>query len=212
MFESCEIANITISPVYMAMIVSLLVSYLLVWNFEDKLSLYILWIKTIVIFYIVYKLSFLVFYPENWSDFLYANGGVEGLLSALIISYVYLAYKTDRLYYVESFMFWAMCFLVFYNFIEFQSLTQWPYLVMMLITLVGTISMYFLSNYFRRILVIFIVSSVAQLVIRMFVYNGEMIFGLSIIEWWLLISLLYVIVMTFRGLRNEVGDTTEANN
>lgn len=209
MFENFEIFGVAVQPVYIAVIMSLLISYLLIWESDAKKSLYVLWLKTLVIFFVIYKVSFLIFNPGDFNNLLYANGGTEGLLLGLVISYAYLGYKTDRLYYIESFIFWAMSFLVFYNFLELQTITQWPYLTMTLITLAGIILMYFLSKHFRRVVVVFIGTIIIQLVIRVFVYNGEMVFGLSSIEWWLLISLLYVIVMTFRGLKNEIGETTE---
>lgn len=212
MFELYEIWNILIHPVYIAVITAFLVSYLLIWESDDKPELFILWLKSIVMFFLIYKLSFLIFDFSQISHFLYANGGLEGLLLAIAVTYAYLAYKTDRLYFIESYMFWAVSFLMLYNYFEYQTLSQWPYLMLMIISLASIASMYFLNNHFRKILVVFITATVVQLFLRVFIYNGDTLFGLSIIEWWLLISLAYVIVVTFRGLKEEIGDTMKVDN
>lgn len=212
MFELYEIWNILIHPVYIAVITAFLVSYLLIWESDDQPELFILWLKSIVMFFLIYKLSFLIFDFSQISHFLYANGGLEGLLLAIAVTYAYLSYKTDRLYFIESYMFWAVSFLMLYNYFEYQTLSQWPYLMLMIISLASIASMYFLNNHFRKILVVFITATVVQLFLRVFIYNGDTLFGLSIIEWWLLISLAYVIVVTFRGLKEEIGDTMKVDN
>lgn len=211
MFEVFQIGSIIIHPVYIAVVTSFLISYLLIWDSEDKQELYKLWLKSIIILFLVYKLSFLIFDISQISSWIYADGGSEGLLAGIIVYYAYLIYKTDRLYFVESYMFLAVSFIMLYNYFEYQALSQWPYLVLMAVSLLSLSAMYFLSNHFRKILTVFVVTTITQLILRMFIYNGEILIGLSVIEWWLLISLAYVIVIAFRGLKNEVGDTMKAN-
>lgn len=205
MFEEFSFGILSINPVYVMIGLSLLIAYLFIWKSEDKRALFGVWLTSLLIVLVTYKLSFLIFGDAHISNIIYSNGGSEGLLLGLIFGFIFLMYKTDRLFFIESYIFWILPFLMLYGYLEVRAITQWPYVVLIVITLAALIVSYFMWTRFRALFILFVTVIVTQLIGRIFIYNGTIVFGLSLIEWLLVFSLVYVVMMTFRGVRNEAG-------
>lgn len=207
MFETFDIGSISIPSVYMAIILSFIVTYLMLWESEDKKRLFNEWTNAIILLFLVYKLTYI---PFNWSEFinnpmgvLYFDGGAEGLLLALAVTFFYLFYQSRGLFYVEAYCIFSVALLAFYGVLELRTLPQWPYIAMAIITLAALVLIYFMWRRFRAILAITATVFIMQLLGRFFIYSGPEVLGVSIIQWWIIISLVYVLLSVNKGNDDE---------
>lgn len=198
MFETFDIGNISIPSVYMAILLSFIVTYLMLWESEDKKRLFNEWTNAIIILFLIYKLTYI---PFNWSEFinnplgvLYFDGGPEGFLIALVVTFVYLFYQSRGLFYVEAYCIFSVSLLAFYGVLELRALLQWHYIALAIVTLAALVLVYFNWRRFRAILFITVTIFVVQLLGRFFIYSGPEVSGISIVQWWIIISLIYVLL------------------
>ncbi|WP_342388255.1 hypothetical protein [Salinicoccus bachuensis] len=207
MFETFDIGNISIPSVYMAILLSFIVTYLMLWESEDKKRLFNEWTNAIIILFLVYKLTYI---PFNWPEFidnpmsaLYFDGGAVGLLIALVVTFVYLFYQSRGLFYVEAYCIFSVSLLAFYGVLELRALLQWHYIALAVITLAALVLIYFMWRRFRAILFVTVTIFIVQLLGRFFIYSGPEVSGISIIQWWIIISLIYVLLSMNKETEGE---------
>ncbi|MCG1010480.1 hypothetical protein J4760_10660 [Salinicoccus sp. ID82-1] len=207
MFETFTIGNFSLPSIYMAILLSLIVSYLMLWDSDEKRELFNRWTNGLIILFLVYKLTYIVF---SWTEFinnplgvLYFDGGAPGLLIGMVIAFIYLFYVSKGLFYVEAFCIFSVSFLAFYGILEIRSLMQWHYTALAVITLAALISIYFLWRRFRVIFAVTVAILIMHLIARFFVYSGIEMLTLSIIQWWILLSLIYLIAVTSKDTEDE---------
>ncbi|AKG72914.1 hypothetical protein [Salinicoccus halodurans] len=209
MLESFTIGSFEISSLYIAFAAAFLVSYLMIWNSEEKKHLFSHWLNAVIILFLIYKLSYIIF---NWNVFtgsplnvLYYDGGQQGLLAGLIVMFIYMIYRSNSLFYAEAYSIFSVAFITLYGVLELRVITQPPYIIMAVVSLVALIAIYFMWHRFRAIAVIFIILFVTQLIVRFFIFNGETILSLSLMQWWISGSIVYVLLTTEKGMRDENG-------
>ncbi|GAB3067857.1 hypothetical protein ACFOU0_00890 [Salinicoccus sesuvii] len=207
MFETITFGVFTLSLTYLAILLSLIITYLMLWDSDEKRSLFREWTITLVILFLIYKITYIFFdwnsFINNPSGVIYYSGGTEGLLIALLAAFGYLFYKSKSLFHVEGYCIFAVSFLALYGILEFRSLMQWHYIALTIITLLALIAIYFIWRRFRAILVISITIFIVQLITRFFIYSGPELIGLSIIQWWLVLSFIYVLISTAKDPESD---------
>lgn len=213
MLESFTIGSFEISSLYIALAVAFLISYLMVWNSEEKKHLFSHWLNAVIILFLIYKLSYILF---NWSSFIesplnifYYDGGQQGLLIGLIAMFVYIVYHSNSLYYAEAYSIFSVAFITLYGVLELGVISQLPYILMSVTSLAALIGIYFTWHRFRVITAIFITLFITQLIVRFFIFNGETILSLSLVQWWITGSIIYVLLSAEKGMRDENGPQLE---
>lgn len=207
MFETFTFGVFTIPSIYLAILLSLIISYLMLWDSEEKRTLFSVWVNALIILFLTYKITYIIFdwnaFTDNPFGLFYHNGNVPGLLVALVATFGYLFYQSKGLLHVEAYCIFAVSFLTLQGILEFRTLMQWHYIALVMATLAALIAIYFVWRRFRVILAIAITIFVMHLIIRFFIYSGPELIGLSIIQWWLMISLIYTILATVKDAENE---------
>lgn len=209
MLESFTIGSVEIPSIYIAFLLALLIAYLMIWNSDEKKNLFSCWLNGAAMLFLIYKLSYI---PFNWSSFiesplnvLYQNGGQWGVLIGLIVMFIYMIYRSNSLYYAEAYSIFSVAFIALYGVLELRAITQGPYIMLVVLSLGALGAIYFIWHRFRVITLIFITLFVTQLIVRFFIFNGEVIFSLSLIQWWITGSIIYVLATTEKGMRDENG-------
>lgn len=209
MLETFSIGGSTISSIYVAIGVALLVAYLIIWNSDQKKHLFNKWLNAVIILFLVSKLSYI---PFSFNEFIndpaglfYGNGGNAGFLIGLIVMFAYLVYRSDSLFFAESFSIFNIAFITLYSVLELRVITQWPYITLALVSLGALIAMYFMRGRFRAVWLIFISLFVMQLTVRFLIYNGDTVLSMSMIQWWILGSIIYVMLTTQKGMKDKNG-------
>lgn len=209
MLESFTIGSFEIPSMYVALAAAFLISYMMIWNSEEKKHLFSHWLNAAIILFLIYKFSYIIF---NWNAFIaeplnvfYYNGGQPGLLAGLIVMFIYMAYRSNSLFYAESYSIFSVAFITLYGVFELRLITQAPYIIMAVASLAALIAIYFTWHSFRAILMVFITLFIAQMVVRFFIFNGESILALTLMQWWILGSIFYVLLTTEKGMRDENG-------
>lgn len=209
MLESFTIGSVEIPSLYIAFLLAMVISYLMVWGSDEKKKLFSHWLNGAVILFLVYKLAYI---PFNWNSFvesplnvLYENGGQWGVLIGLIVMFIYMIYHSSSLYYAEAYSVFSVAFIALYGVLELRTITQWPYIMLVIVSLVALIAIYLSWRRFRAIALMFITLFITQLVVRFFIYNGEVILSLSLVQWWITGSIIYVLATTEKGMRDENG-------
>lgn len=209
MLETFNIGGSAISSIYIAIAAALLVAYLIIWNSDQKKHLFNKWLNAGIILFLVSKLTYIPFsfneFTNNPAGLIYSNGGDAGLLIALIVMFAYLLYQSDSLFYAESFSIFNIALITLYSVFELRVITQWPYVTLTLVSLAALIVMYFMRGRFRAVWLIFISLFIMHMTVRFLIYNGETVLSLTMIQWWLLGSIIYVMVTTQKGMKDKKG-------
>ncbi|MFC3419423.1 hypothetical protein ACFOLA_08060 [Salinicoccus hispanicus] len=207
MFETFTLGGLAIPSIYMAILLSLVVTYLMLWDSEEKRTLFSRWVNALIILFLIYKITYLFF---NWNAFtdnpfgvFYYDGGAQGLLIALMAAFLYLFYQSKGLFYVEAYCIFAVSFLTFQGILEFRTLMQWHYIALAIITLAVLVSIYFIWRRFRVIFILSITIFLMHLIARFFIYSGPEFVGISIIQWWIILSLVYSVLTTVKDAESE---------
>lgn len=209
MLESLTIGSFEIPSMYVALAAAFLISYMMIWNSEEKKYLFSHWLNAVIILFLIYKFSYIIF---NWGEFieepvnaLYYNGGQPGLLTGITVMFIYMTYRSNSLFYAESYSIFSVAFITLYGVFELRLITQPPYIIMAVASLAALLAIYFTWRRFRIILMVFITLFIAQMVVRFFIFNGESILALTLMQWWILGSIIYVLLATEKGMRDENG-------
>lgn len=209
MLESFTIGPVEIPSIYMALALAFLISYLMIWNSDEKKHLFSHWLNGAILLFLIYKLSYVFF---NWSEFtgspsnaLYHDGGPLGILVGLIVMFTYMIYRSNSLFYAESYSIFSVAFIVLYGVLELRVITQAPYILLAVASLASLIAIYFSWHKVRAIIIIFLTLFIMQLIVRFFIFNGEIVLSLSLMQWWIVGSIIYVLLTAEKGMRDENG-------
>ncbi len=213
MLESFTIGSFEIPSIYIALAAAFLISYLMIWKSEEKKHLFNHWMNAVIILFLIYKLSYIIF---NWSAFIgsplnvfYYNGGPQGALLGLVFMFIYMIYLSRSLFYAEGYSIFSVAFITLCSVFELRVITQLPYIILTVTSLASLIAIYFTWHRFRTISAIFITLFVTHLIVRFFIFNGEEILSLSLMQWWITGSIIYVLLTTEKGMRDENGPQLE---
>ncbi|GAA3730776.1 hypothetical protein GCM10022378_18890 [Salinicoccus jeotgali] len=207
MIESFNIGTISIPGIYIVLLLSLLVSYLMLWEAEYKKELFNEWTNALIMVFLIHKGTYILF---SWSEFLnnplgvfYFDGGPIGLLIAMVVAFIYMFYRMKTLFHAEAYAIFIVAFYTFYGLLELRAFGQWHYIFLTVLSLAALIFIYFKWKRIRVILGTAVTLLVLQLIVRFFIYNGAEIFNLSLLQWLIVLSIIYLSVTVNRGGEDE---------
>src|SRR5699024_2634259 len=106
MLRSPTIGYFEIPSMCVAFAAAFLISYMMIWNSEEKIYLFSHWLNAVISLFLIYKFSYIIF---NWGEFIeepvnafYYNGGQPGLLTGITVMFIYMTYRSNNLFCATS--------------------------------------------------------------------------------------------------------------